>query len=325
MVKCPICDACLEGNHLNARALDVLKSTHYEYAHCLCCDAMVLIEPIKKDEPVDYSSSGYYSKKDNKAKHIIQKLMSLFSQLRVNAVKKWIDGNSIAGLEILDIGCGKGGFLVNAKNEGAIVHGVEPTKRSFEVASAKLGDRITNQMMSKEIFPEGSIDVVTMWHVFEHISEPLKILDECHYVLKPGGCLIIAVPNYRGWIAKFGGALWFNLDPPRHLIHYSEKALRRVVESSGFMFVGVSHHYAELTYFSVLQTLLNKLPITGNFLFNFLKRNKSAFPENRVTYIKDSLLTVVAGVILFPFVVVGTITASIIKNSDCITIVARKK
>lgn len=97
-----------------------------------------------------------------------------------------------------------------------------------------------------------------------------------------------------------------------------------MLERCGFVIKKVSYHYTELTYFSFLQTVLNKLPITNNFLFNYLKRNKSALHERRIIYIKDCIFTIIAGSLLLPLVIIGTILTSIMKSSDCITVVAMK-
>lgn len=325
MECCPLCTSKLTVSFLKAPALDVSHSRLYEYMLCESCDVIILCKDCKiKDDTVDYSNSGYYSREDNKAKSFIRVLTSLFSLLRLNIVKKFINNKTLEGLNILDIGCGKGGFLEAAKKQGAMVHGLEPTERSFEVAKNKLGQSVQNLMMSKSIFPNNSMDVITMWHVFEHIPMPKDILNDCNYVLKNNGLLVIAIPNYRGLIAKLGGRVWFNLDPPRHVVHYSEKALRKVVENSGFTVINVTHDYAELTYFSFLQTLLNLLPISKNFLFNYLKRNYSALPRNCFTYIMSMSATMIFGVVLLPIVIIMTPLASFIRSSDCITLVAKK-
>lgn len=325
MVHCPICASKLDESFLKAPALDVSNSDLYEYMFCSDCNVIVLTDnKTKVDESVDYSSSGYYSRKETKAKLIIRGIASIFSLFRVNIVKRFLGKSGLNGLDILDIGCGKGGFLAAAKDKGASIHGLEPTNRSFEVAKSKLGLSVQNMMMSKSIYAKDSIDIVTMWHVFEHIPKPLNMLSDCEYVLKKDGLLVIAVPNYRGLIAKLGGALWFNLDPPRHIIHYSEKALREIVGKSGFRVINVTHHYAELTYFSSLQTLLNLLPISKNYLFNYLKRNHAALPKSRLVFLRDALVTVIVGSVILPFVIIMTFVASVTRYSDCITLIARK-
>jgi hypothetical protein len=99
----------------------------------------------------------------------------------------------------------------------------------------------------------------------------------------------------------------------------------RLLEKAGFDIVEISHYYPELTYFSTLQTLLNKLPITNNFLFNFLKRNKLAMQQDKIKYSIDLVSTLVGSMLLAPISLVLTPVLSLVKSSDCITVSARKK
>lgn len=322
---CPVCSSELEKSLLSAPALDVLDNSRYEYAHCEHCGVLALVCNGAQSGVVDYSDSGYYSREESKAPRIVAKLAEFASIQRIKIVKSALGIASLEGLNILDIGCGKGRFLAKAQEEGAIVMGVEPTKRSYEAAKVKLGGCLVNQPMSKELFSKSSAEVVTMWHVFEHLPEPHKMLEACRWVLKANGILIVAVPNYRGWIAKFGGVVWFNLDPPRHVIHYTEPTLRKMVQAHGLDVFWVSYRYPELTYFSTLQTILNKLPITNNFLFNMVKKNKAALPRNATRFVRDFVLTCIVGACLLPLVFFITSVSSVVKSSDCITLVARKK
>lgn len=313
----------LKDVFLEAPALDIKESNIYKYFFCSECDVLV-IDKIIDTDIIDYSDSGYYSRKSNRSERLINRIGSIFSYFRKNIVKKYLGLSELKGQIILDIGCGKGGFLIAAREEGAKVYGMEPTVRSFDIAKSKLGEYVMNDSMSISPFTPNSFDIVTMWHVFEHVPSPIKILSDCQFVLKKDGFLIIAVPNYQGLVAKLGGGVWFNLDPPRHVIHYSEKALRKVVESSGFNVLDVNYHYPELTFLSSLQTFLNLLPISKNFLFNYLKRNHAALPESRFIFFKDMMATFIIGILVSPFIIVLTMLTSITRSSDCITLVAKK-
>lgn len=322
---CPICKNNIEPDFLNARALDSYDSEHYVYGRCCKCDALILQNPPDAEDEVDYTTSGYYQRTQTKGRWLVDSVMAMFMYYRVRLVEKLAGNVNLKGKRLLDIGCGKGKFLLSAKLNGALVSGLEPTVRSFEFAQAALGDDVQNQMMSKELFPPNTFDIITMWHVFEHIPDPISMLNACASVLRTNGMLIISVPNYNGLVAKFGGATWFNLDPPRHVIHYSPLSLNRLLESNGFEVMEIDHHYPELTFFSTLQTLLNKMPITKNFLFNFLKSNKQAMPPRRQQYFIDMFLTIIGSIILAPFVTIGTFLLSFARLSDCITVSARKR
>ena len=321
----PICKNAIEPSVLSASALDVYKSEKYIYGRCHECDFLILLNPPDAEDKVDYTASGYYQRTQSRGRWLIDSVMAVFISYRIRLVKKLTRNASLKGMRLLDIGCGKGKFMVSAKREGAHVSGLEPTVRSFEFAKLALGDEVQNKMMSKELFSPGTFDVITMWHVFEHIPEPALMLEACAHVLRSDGMLVIAVPSYKGLIARIGGATWFNLDPPRHVIHYCASSLTRLLEKNGFNVVEISHSYPELTFFSGLQTLLNKLPITKNFLFNFLKGNSHAMSIIHVQYFIDGFLTLVVSILFAPVVLVFVPILSAAKLSDCITVSARKK
>lgn len=323
---CPICKKNnIEPDFLSAQALDTYHSEKYVYGKCRECDVLILLNPPDAEDEVDYTASGYYQRTQAKGRWLVDNLMAVFMAYRIRLVQKLTGNVNLKGKSLLDIGCGKGKFLTSAKREYALVSGLEPTVRSFEFARFALGDDVQNKMMSKELFPSDTFDIVTMWHVFEHIPDPSSMLDACATVLRPDGVLVIAVPNYKGLVAKIGGATWFNLDPPRHVIHYCPSSLTCLLEKNGFEVVETNHSYPELTFLSGLQTLLNKLPITKNFLFNYLKRNSQAMPPSVRQYTVDGLFTIAGSIILAPIVLifVPLLSASIL--SDCITVSARKK
>jgi len=309
---------------MSAQALDKTNSQHMIYAWCPTCDVLYLTNIPPEDRNItDYSESGFYQRVKPKFSVLIDFAINASIAWRLHLVKRLI-GN-IEGKRVLDIGCGKGRFLYQAEKAGADVLGVEPTKRSYEFAKKHLGARVSNTGMSQALYPSEHVDVVTMWHVFEHIPDPVIMLGTCRDVLRQGGFLIIAVPNYKGWIAKFGGALWFNLDPPRHLVHYTPDSLKNLLMKHGFKVWSINYHYPELTYLSALQTTLNKLPITPNFLFNFLKRNKNAVPENKAMYLKDLILTSVGSLVILLPIIFFVPVASMMHRSDCITVIASKR
>lgn len=320
---CPLCRE--EGKiHLKAKALDVYQGLEVSYARCFRCGILYLLEDTEKEssKDVDYSASGYYQMGNPHLSTIIKKITSIYALIRTRMVRR--SGFDFRGKTVLDIGCGKGLFLKRAQEEGAIVSGVEPTKRSFHYAQASLGNAITNGIMEKGLYPSEHFELITMWHVFEHIPDPVNMLTVCKEILKPGGLLVIAIPNYSGFLAKVGGATWFNLDPPRHLIHYNSESIAKLLHQKGFKVFTVNHHYPELTFLGGLQTVLNKLPITPNFLFNFLKRNRKGLPSDKLIYCKDFTLTGIGILTVGPLIVLGIPMLSMMKLSDCITVLARK-
>ncbi len=178
--------------------------------------------------------------------------------------------------------------------------------------------------LSPELFASNFFDVITMWHVLEHIPDPNNVLQTASYWLKDEGIIFIATQNIDSNQARFGKDLWFNLDPPRHVHHFSSKTLERILRKNGFKVEYISYFYPELNCFSQIQTFLNKIGCTPNFIFNFFKKNKRGLPDSPFLLFKDAIMTVLFLVIFgFSFLCLSMIEELFGKGGSLV-IVARK-
>jgi len=125
---------------------------------------------------------------------------------------------------VLDIGAGTGDFLIAAKNNGWSVQGVEPNEKARSLASLKGVDLLSDI----SAFKGKQFDVVTLWHVLEHLPNLDEVLKEIEALVKPNGTLIIAVPNHKSYDAKHYREFWAAYDVPRHLWHFSKKSFDRL-------------------------------------------------------------------------------------------------
>jgi len=166
---CPICKNAIGPSILSASALDVYNSEKYIYGRCHECDLLILLNLPDEEKKVDYTASGYYQRSQTKGRWLIDNVMSMFIAYRISLVHKLTSQVTLKGKHLLDIGCGKGKFLVSAKRDGAHVLGLEPTLRSFEFARVVLGDSVQNKMMDKDLFASNTFDLITMWHVLMHV------------------------------------------------------------------------------------------------------------------------------------------------------------
>jgi 2-polyprenyl-3-methyl-5-hydroxy-6-metoxy-1,4-benzoquinol methylase len=138
-----------------------------------------------------------------------------------------------AGARVLDLGCGNGGFLWQMRSLGWEVWGVEPDPQSAAHARAA-GLDVRDGMLPQQSFPERHFDAVTMSHVIEHLHEPMDTLRRCWNLLKPGGWIRVTTPNFGSQGRRLYGSDWLPLDPPRHLVLFTEPSLRRALETCGF-------------------------------------------------------------------------------------------
>jgi 2-polyprenyl-3-methyl-5-hydroxy-6-metoxy-1,4-benzoquinol methylase len=130
--------------------------------------------------------------------------------------------------QLLDYGCGTGHFLAGAKKAGWQVTGLEPNARARQDAAERVGQPIQEPTALTKLAPN-SFDTITLWHVLEHVHALHGTLDELIAALKPGGKLLIAVPNVESLDAQHYRQDWAAYDVPRHLYHFSTSTMRRLL------------------------------------------------------------------------------------------------
>lgn len=164
-----------------------------------------------------YDSDKYLShNKDNSLK---AKIYSLIQKLNEKYKLKIIKKYKSSG-KILDYGCGDGSFLQFMQSKNFSVIGFEPNKKAAKQTELKIG--IKHITSSLETINDNSLDIITLWHVLEHIPNPEEILLQLKSKLKNNGYLLIAVPNHKSYDAKFYKEHWAAWDVPRHIFHYGK-------------------------------------------------------------------------------------------------------
>jgi SAM-dependent methyltransferase len=275
--SCPLCASPAPCVFLHASQLDRIPGTEYTYLRCRNCGFVFLDQKVSP-EASHYDESGYYDRRASLLADVIEPLMNLLNRLRLLIVERaWRRPPG----RILDIGCGKGRFLAQARKAGWECMGIEPTERSWRVAVQEYGLDVVTKPLKDDHFSPQSFEVVTLWHTLEHIPDPVSVMSSAYRWLVPGGLAVVAIPNIASLQARLGGSLWFHLDPPRHLSHFTPKTANRLLVSCGFENPQVRFFYPELNGFGMIQTVLNRLGLSPNFLFNLLKRNQAGLPPSR--------------------------------------------
>lgn len=134
---------------------------------------------------------------------------------------------------VLDIGCGTGEFLLEMKQHGWEVKGLEIDKKASEFAEKEYGLEVLNRDLNDLRPLENPFEVITMWHVLEHLHQPLNALKNIKDMLKDDGILVIAAPNIASFDAKFYRNNWIALDAPRHLQHFEPESLTSLCQAAG--------------------------------------------------------------------------------------------
>ena len=170
-----------------------------------------------------YESEEYISHTDSK-KGIVSYLYQTVKKRALQKKVALINSLNNGAGALLDIGAGTGDFLKQAQEANWKVSGVEPNEGAKKLAEEKginLQESI-NDLNGK------TFDVITMWHVLEHVPNLEETISTIEKLLKPEGTLIIAVPNYKSFDAKYYKEHWAAYDVPRHLWHFSQTSMRKL-------------------------------------------------------------------------------------------------
>jgi 2-polyprenyl-3-methyl-5-hydroxy-6-metoxy-1,4-benzoquinol methylase len=136
---------------------------------------------------------------------------------------------------LLDVGCGSGTLLGLLKERGFQVRGFDFSAEAAAIAKSENGvDVVVGSRLQDAGFEDESFDLVTLFHVMEHVTDPRTILSEVRRILRPAGRLVLQVPNIESWQFRLFGVRWYGLDVPRHVVNYSNRAMQRLLADSGF-------------------------------------------------------------------------------------------
>jgi len=171
-----------------------------------------------------YESENYISHTDGR-KGWFEKAYQWVKYFSLKRKLKLINQLHPSRGKLLDIGSGTGDFLVTAKKNGWMVLGIEPNKKAMKIAAKKGVDVLPNI----NDLEEKQFDLITLWHVLEHLPELKLQLNKFHKLLKPDGFLIVAVPNFKSYSASHYQSFWAAYDVPRHFWHFSQKGMIKLV------------------------------------------------------------------------------------------------
>nr|WP_262905093.1 class I SAM-dependent methyltransferase [Tamlana sargassicola] len=207
-------------------------------------------QPSKEKLPEYYKSEDYISHTDAK-RNLFEKVYHLVRVYALNKKLSLINNHVSADKNLLDVGCGTGDFLNAAIKNGWQVNGVEPNAQARNIANKKTNNAVFNIEKLKE-FQEASFNVITLWHVLEHLPNLEEHIELFKKLLKPNGVLIIAVPNYKSYDAKHYKSFWAAYDVPRHLWHFNKSSIKNLVEGYGFSLNKIKPMWFDAFYVSLL-------------------------------------------------------------------------
>lgn len=285
------CPVCRSENptflFLGQDLLHRLVPQSFSVFRCGRCHALFLDPYPSQKETENFYPKTYYSYQvaetegffDRLKRNIIKShtesdfRMSLFDRVLVRFL-----GNRFAGLPLyrkkngrfLDIGCGNGKNVKIVAQYGWDAYGIELDERAVANARSQ-GLRVEQSSLEAAAFPREHFDVIRIWHVFEHLTEPHGALEKIKNMLAPEGEILMALPNAESWARRLFRSCWYNLDVPRHVVNYSPKTLFFLTQQHGLKitelryascgwFIGSFSHFLRKR-FGYQGDLINSLPL----------------------------------------------------------------
>lgn len=221
----------------------------------------------------------------------------------VATVERWLYRRRVRGWSyrlgppgtLLEVGCGDGWMLRALQERGWSVIGSERSVESAAFAARQQGLPVF--VGGPEALRSSSrLQVLVLFHVLEHLADPVAALARYAALLQSGGVLIVAVPNRESWQARWCGPAWFHLDVPRHLCHFSPRALTLALEQAGLRVERRSTVSWEHDPYGWVQSWLNLM----GFEQNLLTRRLMGLPEARASAVTWVTMMVAGAVLVVP-------------------------
>ena len=234
-MSCPVCLNPATGPALTGTDFLFETTSRIFTLHaCSCCHTLFLNPMPDSSEIAAFYPAEYWWKAGQAG--ILKRLESIYRRVALHDHVAFITKAAAnrTSPAILDVGCGSATLLGLLKRYGFRVRGVDFSSEASKIAKSENGVDVTVGSLEDARFPDQSFDVVTLFHVMEHVTNPRRVLSEVARVLKPNGVVILQVPNIESWQFKIFGARWYGLDIPRHVIDYSKNSMFKLLAESGF-------------------------------------------------------------------------------------------
>lgn len=197
-----------------------------------------------------YESEDYISHTDTK-RNLLEYVYHSVRKIALKKKLKLINSFNSETKSLLDIGCGTGDFLETALNANWTITGIEPNAQARTIANSKTNNAVFQTEYLHQLNPN-SFDVITLWHVLEHLPDLEHQIKLVKSLLKPNGTLVIAVPNYKSYDAQHYKNFWAAYDVPRHLWHFSKTAISELVKKENMKLVQTLPMMFDAYYVSLL-------------------------------------------------------------------------
>lgn len=247
VTNCPICGGTEFTHHLICKD-HTTTGEQFQLHKCQTCSFMIT-SPRPDQASIDkYYASNTYVSHNVRPTTLVDYVYFLARKFTLNWKKNLLIKFGTPGL-LLDYGCGTGDFLNTCKKDRWDCYGIEPSVAARTIANETTGVSIFEKY---EDIKEKKFNVVTLWHVLEHVHNLSSLIGQLKNLLVTDGTLFIAVPNYEAEDAKIYQEYWAGYDVPRHLWHFSKRTMTHLVTAHGFRIKAMIPMKLDSTYVSIL-------------------------------------------------------------------------
>lgn len=249
---CPVCNSTTINPLLTVKDHSVSKE---EFVIWQCSNCSLR---FTQDAPNETSIGSYYQSSDyishsNTSKGLVNKLYQRVRNYTLNEKANLIIDQTVKQGKILDLGAGIGAFLDTMKKKGWEISGIEPDEGARQQAK-NLFHIDLKETNSLDQLPGNSFDAITLWHVLEHVHQLHAYVEKLKLLLKPKGKIFIAVPNYQSLDSSIYRSYWAAYDVPRHLYHFTPKAIEVLMREHGLKLVAKKPMWFDSFYISLLSS-----------------------------------------------------------------------
>jgi 2-polyprenyl-3-methyl-5-hydroxy-6-metoxy-1,4-benzoquinol methylase len=229
MIATSVCNLCQQAGatwYCRKDSIDVLR--------CPCCGLIYTAETRGYEDLVGHYSEEYFEPYlKTKAIHQRQRFGK-----RIKEIKQYAFPGTL-----LDVGCGAGFFLKLASETGYAAEGIELSPYAVQYARQKLGLRVSQGELGEAHFSDESFDIITLWHIIEHVRDPRTFLCQAHKLLRNNGLLAVEVPNIGSPLARIAGEHWELMAPLEHFYYFNISTIKRYLTECGFTVLRMQTFY----------------------------------------------------------------------------------
>ena len=273
--ECPVCEypRCSPCYWMRDRFFDT-SSDEFLLYRCPNCGLLFQKEEEVSHRLPDFYPPGYWWEEEGNSPALernYREWMVRFDQLRFVLSLSPEPSN----LRLLDIGCGSGTFLKLAREAGFDACGLEQSEEAVQIAQRSQQGKIF-QATVRDLAASGErFDILTLFHSFEHMTEPFRFLRDMQEILRKPGKIVVQVPNARSVQAQIFGARWYGLDCPRHVYNYSSFSLMHLLGRAGYRIHRIRHFSLRDNAAALVSSLLPSLDPMSQRVKLIKKKGKS--------------------------------------------------